>query len=162
MHDWEQVVKDNARVVYRVALRMLGNEHDAEDVSQDVFCEAMKLLGSTKVTDWPGMLRRMATLRAIDRLRRNRPMQTVDDLFESEVDPSQFAVQRELADRLRQSISRLPKQQAAVFSLAYLESLPRNEIAACLDISPTAVSTALYKARQRLKLLLMVPEGKDG
>lgn len=160
MPDWEQVVKDSARVVYRVALRILGNEHDAEDVAQDVFCEAMKLPGSTKVTDWPGMLRRMATLRAIDRLRRRRPTQTVDDLFESDVNPSHFAEQRELADRLRQAIARLPKQQAAVFSLAYLESLPRIEIAACLNISPTAVSTALYKAREKLKSLLTVPEGK--
>jgi RNA polymerase sigma-70 factor (ECF subfamily) len=162
MHDWEQVVKDNARDVYRVALRTLGNEHDAEDVSQDVFCEAMKLLGSTKVTDWPGMLRRMATLRAIDRLRRRRPTQTVDDLFESEADPGQFAEQRELADRLRRSMAQLPPQQAAVFSLAYLESLSRKEIAACLDVSPSAVSTALYKARQKLKSLLMIPEVRDG
>lgn len=162
MHDWEKAVKENARVVVAVAQRILGNEHDAEDVAQDVFCEALKLVGDERVTDWPGMFRRLATLRAIDRLRRRRPRSDIDGLRSTELDPSELAMQRELAERLRQSLSQLPEQQAAVFSLTYLEQLSRDEIATCLQISPEGVSSALHKARLRLKSILRISEARNG
>jgi RNA polymerase sigma-70 factor (ECF subfamily) len=161
MHDWEQIVKSNARDVYRAALRILGNRHDAEDIAQDVFCEAAGLLDSASVNDWSGLLRRMATFRAIDCLRRRRPAVPADDVYQADMDPGQSVSQQEQAERIRQAIAELPEQQAAVFSLTYLESCSRHEIAEWLKISPEAVSTALYKARQRLKLLFETAEARD-
>jgi RNA polymerase sigma-70 factor (ECF subfamily) len=145
----------HADAVLRIAQRILGSTHDAEDVAQDVFCEAFQLRSSSRICDWSGMLRRMAVLRSIDRLRRNRFTVELDPAIEGNAcDPSQPMIAKELADRLRSSLGRLQERQAAVFSLAYFEQLPRDEIAASLGISPAAVSTALYKARQRLGSLL--------
>jgi RNA polymerase sigma-70 factor (ECF subfamily) len=155
MTDWEWIVSQNARNVFRVAFRMLGSEHDAEDVTQDVFCEAVALVDSREVRDWPGLLRRMAALRSIDRLRRRVPMVAIDVNASVNADPSSEAVAKELAERLRDAIAQLSDQQAAVFSLAYFESLSRDEIANSLGITTASVSTALYKARQKLKSLLV-------
>lgn len=162
MHDWERAVRENARVVVAVAKRILGNEHDAEDVAQDVFCEALSLIETKRVHDWPGMFRRLATLRAIDRLRKRKRTTDIDGLRSAEADPSELAIERELAARLRESIAKLPQQQAAVFSLFYLEQLSRDEIATCLEISPEGVSSALHKARQRIKNILNISEANHG
>jgi RNA polymerase sigma-70 factor (ECF subfamily) len=60
----------------------------------------------------------------------------------------------ELAGWLRNEIARLPPQQAAAFVLVYFEQLSRDEAAAALGVSPEAVSTALYKARQQFRTQL--------
>lgn len=155
MSDWETIVEEHARAVLGIAQRILGSVHDAEDVAQDVFCEAYQRLSTPAVTNWPGMLRRMAVLRSMDRLRRSRPTVRLETSIEGNAsDPSQAMIAQELAERLRASLARLPKRQAAVFSLAYFEQLSREEIASSLGISPAAVSAALYKARQKLAVSL--------
>ena len=156
MSEWEQIVSQNARDVFRIAFRILGSEHDAEDITQDVFCEAMQRKASRTVSDWGGLLRRMAALRSIDRLRRRRKTVAMDVASSVDDDPSHQAVASELAERLREAITRLSDQQAAVFSLAYFQALSVDEIAATMAIPPASVSTALYKARQKLKVLLCV------
>ena len=62
----------------------------------------------------------------------------------------------ELADWLRRSIAELPDQQATVFVMRHFEQLSRDEMSAALGVSPEAISTALYKARQRLLAQLAV------
>lgn len=155
--NWDQIVERHARRVFRVAWRIVRSVPEAEDVAQDVFTEAFQLHQTGPVQSWTGLLVRLATLRAIDRLRRQRP--TVE-LHESDrlstVDPFEEASARELAESLRKALVRLPDQQAAVFVMHHLEQLSRAEIAATLGISPEAVSTALYKARQRLLKQLAV------
>ena len=72
------------------------------------------------------------------------------------VEPFDEAAAGELAEWLRQSLARLPDQQAAVFAMDHFEQLSRDDVATTLGISTEAVSTALYKARQRLLDLLAV------
>jgi DNA-directed RNA polymerase specialized sigma24 family protein len=59
--------------VLRIACRILGVVADAEDVTQDVFCEAWQIHTSREVANWPGLLRRLVVVRALDKLRRRRP-----------------------------------------------------------------------------------------
>lgn len=149
--DWNGIVERHAERVYRVAYRVLGSVHDAEDVSQTVFVEAMRVHENGPVQSWTGLFARLATVRAIDHLRRRRKtVPLADDDRVSQAGPHEHAVGAELAAWLRRAASELPEQQAAVFSLTHFEQLDRNEVAAVLSISPESVSTALYKARQRL------------
>ena len=71
--DWDRIVERHAKRVFRVAMRILRSVQDAEDVSQDVFTEAFQLHKAGPVQSWTGLLVRLATLRSLDRLRRNRP-----------------------------------------------------------------------------------------
>jgi len=149
--DWDQLVDGHAKRVFRVALRILGSVQDAEDVYQDVFAEAFQLHRARPVRSWTGLLVRLATLRSLDALRRRRPsveLREGDKI--STVEPCDQAAAAELARELRRAIAQLPEQQAAVFVMHHFEHLSRVEISAALDISLESVSTALYKARQRL------------
>ncbi len=160
--NWDRIVDRHGGRVFRIALRILGSVHDAEDVSQEVFVEAYRLHKAGSVQSWTGLLVRLATLRAIDRLRRRRPAETLrEDDRVSTTGPCEEAAARELAEWLRAAMARLPGQQAAVFAMVQFEKLSRDQIATGLGISPQAVSTALYKARQRLLTQLSVFNGSD-
>ena len=155
--DWDQIVEQHAKRVFRVAMRILKSVPDAEDVSQDVFAEAIRLHGAGPVQSWTGLLVRLATLRSLDRLRRNRPSVELRDCDRmSTVEPSEELEARELADWLREAVAQLPDQQATVFMMHHVEQLSRDQVSAALGVSPEAVSTALYKARQRLLRQLAV------
>ncbi len=151
--DWDAVVRENGPAVLRIAYRILGVFSDAEDVAQEVFCEAWQMHLSQTVMNWPGLLRRLAVFRALDKLRRRRPSTQLTEMHlgHDRDGPAQVAMARELATQLRECIRQLPGQQAAVFSLFYFEHLSREEIAAAVDTSVGAVSTALSKARRTLK-----------
>jgi RNA polymerase sigma-70 factor, ECF subfamily len=153
--DWPKIVERHAERVFRIAYRILGSVHDAEDVSQSVFIEAKKLQESQPIQSWSGLFARLATTRAIDLLRRRRKNVEIDETqYVSNLEPHHHVVVAELSAWLRHAAARLPEQQAAVFSLTYFEQLDRNEVAAILTISVEAVSTALYKARSRLQAQL--------
>ncbi len=151
--DWNAIVRENGPAVLRIAYRILGVIADAEDVTQEVFCEAWQKQLSQTVVNWPGLLRRIAVLRALDKLRRRRPSVSLTEIHlgHNRDGPAQVAMARELAAQLRECIRRLPEQQAAVFSLFYFEHLSREVIAETVGTSVGAVSTALSKARRSLK-----------
>ena len=160
--NWKRIVDRHGKRVFRIARRIVGSVHDAEDVSQEVFAEAYRLQKAGPVQSWTGLLVRLATLRAIDRLRRIRPTEELRDHDHvSTVEPIDEVMATELAQWLRSAIAHLPDQQATVFVMIHFEQLSRDEVAAILDISPQAVSTALYKARQRLMSQLSVFNGGD-
>lgn len=155
--DWDHIVERHAKRVFRVAHRILGSVQDAEDVAQDVFAEAFRLHRSGPVQSWTGLLVRLATLRSIDRLRRTPVLAELRETDRvTAVEPYEEAAAREMAAWLRQSLAKLPDQQATVFAMYHFEHFSHDDVAAALGISLQAVSTALYKARQRLLDLLAV------
>ena len=149
--NWDRIVDRHARRVFLVAYRILGSTHDAEDVSQDVFTELFRIHQTGPVQSWVGLLVRLTTLRSIDRLRRRQPHCELREGDQtSTLQPFDKVAARELAEWLRNAIGQLPDQQAAIFSMSHFETLSRDEIASTLGISPDAVSTSLYKAKQQL------------
>ena len=159
--DWAHIVELHAHRVFRVAMRILGSVQDAEDVAQDVFAEAFRMHRSGTIQSWTGVLVRLATLRSVDRLRQRRPMQELHDGDRvSFTEPFENIAAAELAAWLRSAIAELPEQQATVFTMIHFEQLSREDVAASLRISPEAVSSALYKARQRLQNRMAVYENK--
>ncbi len=159
-NDWPEIVNCHAALVVGSVRRIVGNNHDAEDVVQDVFLEAYRASQKTEIRNWPGFLRRLATRRAIDRLRtrRTRPFDTptteTAEVVDTSPQPHQNAVARELALRLRNAITLLPRSQAEVFSMRCFEEMTYEQIADALGMSSNAVGLALHKARSRLQALL--------
>jgi RNA polymerase sigma-70 factor (ECF subfamily) len=153
---WEEVVDRHARLVFGVAYRVVGQIHDAEDVAQDTFREAFELANRGQVTDWRGCLCRIATFRGIDVVRRRRKVHPLEgEHTAGGASPIDELDARELGERLQASLPELPRQAAAVFSLTYFENMSRSDVAAALDMTPTAVSVALFKARKHLQALLL-------
>jgi RNA polymerase sigma-70 factor (ECF subfamily) len=156
MANWERIVREHAGMVFGTAWRVLGNAADSEDVVQDVFLEAHRLQKERVVRSWPGLLRRLATYRALDRLRQRKEVHSLDGvaLAATADGPEAAAMNNELAERLRQVLPQLPEREGAVFCLRYFEDLSYQAIAEQLDTSPGAVATALHKARAKLEALL--------
>jgi RNA polymerase sigma-70 factor (ECF subfamily) len=152
--------------LYRLALRMMRNEAEAEDVVQETFLSAFKSIdrfeGRSELSTW---LYRIAYNTALMRLRRHTPdLISVD---EPALSDEGFALPRQLFDwcclperdfdtnetrsHLEQAIHALPDKLRAVFALRELEGLSTDETAAALDISPEAVKTRLHRARLWLR-----------
>jgi RNA polymerase sigma-70 factor (ECF subfamily) len=163
--DWESIVRTHGPMAFDTAWRLLGHAADTEDVVQEAFLDAFQLHGRQTVDNWGGLLRRLAARRAIDRLRKRRtavplPPEALawEPAASASDQPESVAAERELADRLRASITELPDREAEVFSLHYFGDMTNPEVARSLGISADAVGVALHKARKRLKELLGLEE----
>ena len=159
MIDLDRLVREQGPALYGIAWRILGQAQDAEDVVQEVFAEAHRQSNGAGVVCWPALLRRMATCRALDALRRRRVMLPLDAAPPAlaQDDPAVIATCLELEARLRKVLAELAPREAEVICLRYFEDLSYREIAETLGISPTATSTALNQARSRLEELLAEP-----
>ena len=166
--DWESIVRTHGPMAFDTAWRLLGHAADTEDVVQEALLDAFRLHGREPVGNWGALLRHLATRRAIDRLRKRRltaPLPPKPPSFEPAAPKSQqpesAAVERELADRLRQAMTQLSDREGGVFSLRYFGEMANADIAETLGISLDAVGVALHKARNRLKELLDHEEVTD-
>ena len=136
MMDWPRLVREQGPQVWQVAYRLLGNHADAADCVQDAFRQALELSRRQVVTSWGGLLRRLATMQALQRLRsryRERPRTTIlaadCPALSAEPGPVERAEASELAQELRNALTKLSEQEAAVFCLRCLEDLTYQEIA---------------------------------
>ena len=162
MLDWDRLLEQHGPMVWRTSYRLLGSAEDAQDCLQDTFLSALKLSRREPVKNWPGLLRRLATSRALDRLRRRVRRQesqtTQVDVSTlpriAAADPVQAAEAEELASRLREALGQLPPRQAEVFVLRFLEEMKYREIAEVLGLDTNAVSALLHDARARLRAAL--------
>ncbi len=153
MVDWDAMLEEYGPMVFRVSWRILGHAADVEDNVQEVFLHAYRVQQRERVGHWGGLLRRLATLGALGRLRRRRGDISLAEI--SPVDPhespEEYAMQREVQAKLRSAIANLPQREGAVFSLRYFEGLSLPEIAESLQIKYGAAATALSRARSKLE-----------
>ena len=152
MVDWDAVIEEHGPMVVGISWRILGHEADVEDNVQEVFLRAYQLQLTQEIRHWRGLLRRLATFGALARLRRretNVPLED-DPPTSADASPEQCAMRRELEDKLRDTMARLPEREGAVFSLRYLEGLSLNQIADSLSITYSAAGAALSRARAKL------------
>ena len=69
MTDWSKVVREHGPIVWKTAYRLLGNDADAADCFQNAFVSALEVVRKEAVRSWPALLKRLATARAMERLR---------------------------------------------------------------------------------------------
>lgn len=161
MTDWEAVVNQHVGIVHRTVFRLVGSDVDAWDCVQETFLEAVKVNRRESVENWPALLRRLATVRALDLLReryrwreRHGQAANLEEAISREPEPSSQAEASELADRLRTAVGELPRRQAEIFCLTYFEAMTTDEVARQMGTRPTAVRMLLSRARRRLEQLL--------
>jgi RNA polymerase sigma-70 factor (ECF subfamily) len=153
----------HARLVYSLALRIIGNEADAEDVVQEVFAQVWRQAGRYdamrgSVEAW---FLTMARTRAIDRLRahRARPdsgagLPTSSELPAVIVDPADALTAARDAERVRDALHELPLLQRLAIELAYFEGLTQSEIADRLEQPLGTVKTRIRLGLLKLRAAL--------
>jgi RNA polymerase sigma-70 factor (ECF subfamily) len=160
----EQVFREHAPRVYNLARRMLGNDADAEDVTQEVLLQVVRKLdtfrGESNLTTWLHRVTVNAAL-AHRRKRANREHREVPDPLERFADnghylrsvkpwsatPDRLALKRETTELIEKAIVELPELYRDVYVLADVEGLPNQEIGDMLGLSLPAVKSRLHRGR---------------
>jgi RNA polymerase sigma-70 factor (ECF subfamily) len=144
--------------VYGVALRMMGNAAEAEEVAQETFLRAHRAIrdfrGDAALSTW---LYAIASRLCLNRLgaperRRVRQEDTVlAELRDTGPDPVEALERSELESALHRAIAELPEDRRVVVVLRDLEGLAYEEIAAALELPLGTVRSRLHRARMDLK-----------
>ena len=149
---YEVLVQRHRTRIYRIALRMLGDPDDAEDVAQDVLIQVWTALvgfaGTSAFTTW---LYRIVVNRCVNHVRRRRWTRPVQDADAPSVAGAEdLVVARHRAQATMEAVAALPPDQRAVIVLHQLEGLSYREVAAVVNVSEDAVRGRLHRARVNL------------
>jgi RNA polymerase sigma-70 factor (ECF subfamily) len=150
----------HARLLYSLALRIVREPSDAEDVLQEVFSQAWQQAQRFDVARGTvvGWLVTVTRSRALDRLRRRkaRPESPDGEIAAAAIiDPSERIdlqlVAMEAVGRVRTALAELPDDQRVPLELAYYEGLSQSEIAATLATPLGTIKTRMREALRRLR-----------
>ena len=149
---FEELVRRHRLATYRVALRVLGDESDAEDATQDAFVQAWRNLGGFRAdAAFSTWMYRIVTNRCLNMLRARRRTEPLPDDREAPATrPDRIAEARWQVEDLKLAILRLTPEQRAPLVLRELQGCTYEEIAESLDISIPAVKSRLHRARLEL------------
>ena len=158
---FEKLYEHHHRRVYSLCLRMLGNQTQAEDLTQDVFLQVYRKIGSFRgdsaFTTW---LHRLTVNQVLMHFRkRGTKLEHTSEEgdFTNVVEtPLQSTRRISMIDRLalEKAISQLPPGYRTMFVLHDIEGYEHEEIARLLEVSIGTSKSQLHKARMRLRELL--------
>lgn len=148
-------------IVYRLALRMLGNTQEAEDLSQEIF---MMLWRNHSYNPQRGSMNAYLTTltrsRAIDRHRQMKSQRQLIEKWSRSIplenrtnlmDKISF---REIGDRVKEALNKLPTQHRQVLEKAYFDGLSQSEISEDLKMPLGTVKTYKRKGLIQLRQIL--------
>ncbi len=166
--DWQIIIEKHGAIVWMTAYRLLGNYTDTSDCFQETFISALNVCKRQKVKNFPALLARLATTRAIDMLRVRLRMESnnsIDeynpDTPENNHDPAKCVQKQELATQLQKAIVQLPLQEAQVFCMRCLNDMSYRQIASELNITTNAVGVLLHRAKDKLKKSLSILQNQQ-
>ena len=150
-------------MAFTIALRIVGNREDAEEIAQDAFLKAYQSLnkfkGSAKFSTW---LYKIVFNGAISKTRKKKVVNvdlgheiiqnyTDDELFESlkNIDQNEQQV------IVKKTIDKLDPIESALINLYYFENLPTEEIATILNLSISNVKVKLHRTRAKMNIEIM-------
>jgi RNA polymerase sigma-70 factor, ECF subfamily len=165
---FERLIAQHGTMLFRVALRFVGQRQDAEEVLQEALLQVYEKIDTfdqrAALTSW---LYRIVVNTALMRLRAQSRMSeelldtigppfTADGLHARQVGawalpPEDTLLRQEVLALLQQAIARLPALYRAVYALAEVEGLPHQEIATILGITVSTAKTRLHRARLFLR-----------
>jgi RNA polymerase sigma-70 factor (ECF subfamily) len=155
---WDEVVREHAGRVYRLAFRLSGNRADAEDLTQETFVRVFKSLAEYTPGTFEGWLHRITTNLFLDMVRRRQrirfdalPEDAGDRLASREHGPEQAYEQMNLDPEIQAALDDLPADFRVAVVLCDLEELSYEEIAATLGIKVGTVRSRIHRGRVLLR-----------
>ena len=149
-------------LVYTLAIRMLKNREEAEEVSQDTFIKVYKSLskfkGDSKFSTW---IYKVAYHTCLDRIKKNKRTQNVvgiDEFTEHQVktidDALEHLEQAEQNQMIKNCIELLPSDDSFLLTLYYFEELSLDEISKIVGITANHVKVKIFRSRKKLATIL--------
>jgi len=155
-----EFVERNAHFVYRIALAVARDPHDAEDAAQETFLQVFRGERWQQIEDERGYLARVAWRLAV---RRRKPRLLEQELpleiSSGNASPEQSAIDRQMEAWLHERIDALPEKLRQPLALAALGELKLVEVAKILRLPEGTVRRRIHTARQKLKQQLMEEKG---
>ena len=158
---WEQLVRDHSARVYRLAYRLTGNPHDAEDLTQDVFVRVFRSLHRFQPGTFEGWLHRITTNLFLDGARRKQKIRfdgladgSAERLPSSWPNPSEQLSDADLDHDVAAALAALAPEFRAAVVLCDIEGLSYDEIASVLDIKIGTVRSRIHRGRAQLRKAL--------
>ncbi|SLN18001.1 RNA polymerase sigma factor [Ruegeria meonggei] len=143
---------------FSVALRMLGNRAEAEDVTQDAMMRLWQVApkwvpGQAKVSTW---LYRVTLNLCVDVQRKKKPDRLAEVPEPEDGEPSVADRMQDMArkDALQDALSQLPDRQRQAVILRHMEELPNPEIAGIMGVSTEAVESLTARGKRSLAAIL--------
>jgi RNA polymerase sigma-70 factor (ECF subfamily) len=158
---WEEVVTEHSARVYRLAYRLTGNRHDAEDLTQEVFVRVFRSLSSYRPGTFEGWLHRITTNLFLDQARRKARIRF--DALAEDADsrmpgriaaPDTHMLDGQFDDDVEAALAELPPDFRAAVVLCDIEGLTYEEIADVLGVKLGTVRSRIHRGRAMLRTAL--------
>lgn len=145
------------KVVYNVAIGIVGNQLDAEDVTQTVFLKVYENLSAFnpqfRFFSW---LYRIAVNESLNAKKQKRQTTDLDeDVAQTGAGPEESAESLDLEDKIGAAMMFLTPENRAIVLLRHYQEFSYREIAYIMDLSEAKIKARLYSARQRLGKILL-------
>jgi RNA polymerase sigma factor (sigma-70 family) len=161
MPSWDELVRQHADRVYRLAYRLSGNQHDAEDLTQETFIRVFRSVQNYQPGTFEGWLHRITTNLFLDTARRRQRIrfegladEMAHRLAGSEPTPAQAFDDSHLDDDVQAALKALPPEYRAAVVLCDIEGFSYEEIAATLGVKLGTVRSRIHRGRAQLRAAL--------
>ncbi len=157
MPAWDELVREHADRVYRLAYRLSGNQHDAEDLTQETFIRVFRSLSSYKAGTFEGWLHRITTNLFLDMVRRRNKirMEALPEDYErvpgTDPNPEEIYNDANLDPDLQRALDALAPEFRAAVVLCDIEGLSYEEIATTLGVKLGTVRSRIHRGRQAIR-----------
>ncbi|GAB2704449.1 hypothetical protein GCM10010442_23810 [Kitasatospora kifunensis] len=158
---WEEIVEAHSARVYRLAYRLTGNQHDAEDLTQEVFVRVFRSLSTYTPGTFEGWLHRITTNLFLDMVRRRQRIRfdalaedAAERLPSREPSPAQAFSDTHFDADVQQALDTLAPEFRAAVVLCDIEGLSYEEIAATLGVKLGTVRSRIHRGRSHLRAAL--------
>lgn len=157
MPSWEELVRQHADRVYRLAYRLSGNQHDAEDLTQETFIRVFRSVRDYQPGTFEGWLHRITTNLFLDMVRRRARIrmealpEDYDRVPADQPTPEQVYHDARLGPDLQAALDSLPPEFRAAVVLCDIEGLSYEEIGATLGVKLGTVRSRIHRGRQALR-----------
>jgi len=165
---FEELIAQNARYVYNLALRLLNNPHEAEDLSQEVFIRAWKALPNFRSeSSFRTWLYRIVMNLCFDRLPKLKQELLAIDIDETIelpfdiISPEGKILSKELERKLHKAIGELPDSYRLLITLRHVQEMSYAEIAEVTMQPLGTIKTGIFRARQLLKHIIEEYEKRE-
>jgi RNA polymerase sigma factor (sigma-70 family) len=158
---WDEIVRTHSARVYRLAYRLTGNQHDAEDLTQEVFVRVFRSLATYTPGTFEGWLHRITTNLFLDGARRRQRIrfEGLGDDVEQRVpgtglSPAQAWDDSHLDGDVQAALQALPPDYRAAVVLCDIEGFSYEEIAATMGVKLGTVRSRIHRGRAQLRTAL--------
>ena len=165
MPSWDELVRQHADRVYRLAYRLAGNQHDAEDLTQETFIRVFRSVQNYQPGTFEGWLHRITTNLFLDMVRRRGRIrmealpEDYDRVPADQPTPEQIYHDSRLGSDLQAALDSLAPEFRAAVVLCDIEGLSYEEIGATLGVKLGTVRSRIHRGRQALRDYLAAHSG---